>query len=411
MSSKPDQERDTLLDHLEAVFSLAQVIASDAEEAVQLVERTYQRALAGPADADPKDDQRVRLFRILLQLRDARPTDLTPNGGGPSELSNFRRRLALEFVDQTFPTAFAALPSEQRVLLMLADVQELDCRRIGIILEVSEEAACARLDEARGAVRDAVYSSASDAERHLLESGLSKQWVRSALRRMAESELVALPPTVLPSIISSMRRATTDELPAQPTPAPDAAEERGSVVTGVLKRVLAIVLIVAVAGLLGYGFSSLMRQNPRANLIALSARQAVDVQATFQTASAEQAERYVYDRLGRRITVPSIERAALQGVSIRSVSDGAEVPVLLYEDAAETGSVVVYVYSYAFLDRFEENLVIGRDVLGQIEEEGNFDLHDLGAEKALVWRRSDDILVAITLGDAEALRQRITYPA
>ncbi len=404
------QVQDALLKHLEAVFALAQILASDPDEAVRLVQRTYERAFSSADQEIPGDDQQVHLFRLLLQLYDSNGADRAATDEPASSLGNFRRRLAVEFVDHTLPAAFAALSAEQRLLLMLGDVQDLDCLRIGEVLDVTEEEACTRLEDARRAIREAVNSSATRSERHLMESGLDDQWVRAALRRMAESELGALPPTVRPTIMASIRRTDADDHEVQPAQEPS-DNTRGTLVRGLLKRAGAILLIVAVAGLLGYGFSSLMRQNPKANLISLSAGQALDVQAGFQTASAEQAERYVYDRLGRRITVPTIDRAALQGVSIRSISDGAEVPVLIYQEAGDAGSIVVYVYSYAFLDRFEESLVLDPDVLRQIEEEGNFDLHDLGEEKALVWRRSDDILVAVTAGDAEELRQRIDYPA
>ena len=404
-----DEERESLLKHLEGVFALAQVVAPDADEAVRLVEDTYRKAFASPPAADSDEERRVQLFRLLLQTRsspsegDGRTSESSP------DLAGFRRRLAVEFIDHALPPAFAALPSEKRLILILSDVQGLDCRLAGEVLDLSEEAACARLDEARSDLRAAVYAGATEAERRLLETGLSESWEKDAVSRMADTELAALPPTLRPSILSAIRGdGLTEKIPASTQ---EPAAQSGSIAGSIIKRIVTIVLIVAVAGLLGYGFSHLMQRSPKASLIKLSASQAVEIEASFQTTSAEQAERYVYDRLGRRITVPAIDRAALQGVSIRDITDGAEVPVLVYSDTHGTGSVVVYIYSYAFLDQYDESLVLGRDILGQIEEEGNFDLHDLGAEKALVWRRSDDILVAITAGDAEELRRRIRYPA
>lgn len=397
--------------HLEGVFALAQVVAPDADEAVRLVEDTYRKAFASPPAAESDEELRVQLFRLLLQTRAAPQADGETSQPSP-DLASFRRRLAVEFADHALPAAFAALPSEKRLILVLSDVHGLDCRRAGDVLDLGEEIACSRLDEARADLRKAVYAGATDAERRLLDTGLSEGWEREAIKRMADAELAALPPTLRPSILSAIRGgATPAETRTGAESSDETASKPGSVAAGVIKRIVTVVVIVAVAGLLGYGFSSLMQRSPKANLIALSASQAVEVEANFQTTSAEQAERYVYDRLGRRVTVPSIDRAALQGVSICDISEGAEVPVLVYSDTRGTGSVVVYIYSYAFLDRYGESLVLGRDILGQIEEEGNFDLHDLGAEKALVWRRSDDILVAITRGDAEELRRRISYPA
>ncbi len=410
-SSVTDSERKALVAQLENVFALAQVMTSNAEEAVRLVERTYRLAFSTPAEAEDLDPQ-VYLTRLLIRARESHGSPSQTSATPPSELSDFRYRLATEFVDQRIPAAFAALPSEQRVLLMMAEVQDLDCPRIGRVLGTGDESACKRLEEARTAIRDAVYASASEAERHLIESGLASDWIKGALQRMADSELVALPPTVLPSILFSIQSGDNKEDTAPKSPDARSSKSRdGTFDLGrLLSRFVAILLLVVVAGMLGYGFTRLMQRESRSNLIALSARQALDVEASFQTTSAEQAERYVYDRLNRRITVPSINEAGFNGVSIRTIAEGAETPVLLYQDSDGT-PIVVYVYSYAFLDRFGDRLVLERDVLSQIEEEGHFDLHDLGKEKALVWRRRDDILVAITTGDAEELRQRIVYPA
>ncbi len=178
-----------------------------------------------------------------------------------------------------------------------------------------------------------------------------------------------------------------------------------------LRKFSLVVAIIAVAGLLGYGFTRLTTREPDRNLISLSARQAELIEPTFRTTSAEQAERYIFDRLGIRVTVPTIRGATLQGLSIREVTRSANVPVLLFQDVDSNRTLTIYVYTYAFLDRHERRLVLERDILRQIEDEGNFDLHDLGREKALIWRHRDDIFIAITEGDAEELRGRIAFPS
>ncbi len=412
-SASQDGSRETLSAYLEGLYALAQIVSSGPDEAADLVEQTFRRARQegvsiAPADPGATDSVRVDLYRILLDVRARRPTASyhEPVGGSlPSdpEMSALRTRLAERFVDAALPASFATLGAEPRILLMLCDVQQMSCAEAARVLHLDAETACARLDEARDALSDALYASASPVERRLLESGLSGGWKQSALRRMTERELSAVPPTLHPALLEAA--GTSSGPPARTD------EEGKPQIKRIAMRAVAVLLIIAVAGVLGYGFSALTRRAPDVNLITLSAKQAGDTKVTFETTSAEQAERFVRDRLGRRITVPSIGEAALQGILIRDVADGAEAPVIVYSNGAGASSIVVYVYSYAFLDAHRQQVELPEDVLRQIETEGNFDLHDLGETRALVWRRRADIYVAVTDGDAEELRNRIRFPS
>jgi DNA-directed RNA polymerase specialized sigma24 family protein len=412
--------RDALMKHLESLFALAQVVTPDAEHAAQLVDLTYKRASDAAPDFKSIEEARIWLFQLLMEVHNE--TQQIPDLGEsdsrmghavrPSELADFRRRLAEDFIDRTVPSAFAALRTQQRTILMLCDVEGIPCEEAGRVLGIDPLDACTRLDDSRLALRQAVFRSATDAEQDLLETGIAANWMQAALQRMANSQLIATPPTLRSSVAAIFR---TEPAPGSVASTSTVRSSANPIVlnwSSLLKKFGAMVLVVAVAGLLGYGFTSFMnRGEPDLNLISLSARQAESVVATFQTASPEQAERYIYDRLGSRITVPSINEATLQGLSIREIADGADVPVLLFQDFESGKAITIYVYSYAFLDRHEQRLVLERDILRQIEAEGNFDLHDLGETKALIWRYRDDIFVAITSGDAEQLRGRISPPA
>lgn len=419
LSTLSGKNRDVLLQHLESLFALAQVVSSDAEHAAQLVDTTYRRASGTASEFESAEQARLWLFHLMMEIRSEslekpgsnEPASVVGIPPEPLELADLRRRLAEEFIDRAVPPAFAALRTQYRMILMLCDVEHIPCEEAARILGVDPVLACTTLDEARRALHQAVLRSATAAERELLESGIAANWTQAALQRMANSQLVATPPTLRSSVASNFR---TDPGPGPATsPTVKTLSNKNDLSWGsLLKKFGAMMLVVAVAGLLGYGFTSLMsRGEPDLNLISLSAHQAESIVATFQTSSPEQAERYIYDRLGARITIPVINEATLQGISIRQVVENADVPVLLFHDVASSTSIIIYVYTYAFLDRHEERLVLERDILRQIEAEGNFDLHDLGETKALIWRYRDDIFVAITTGDAEELRGRIAPPA
>jgi DNA-directed RNA polymerase specialized sigma24 family protein len=417
MSASPphDDARDEVSAHLEGLFAFAQIVASGPEEAVELVDESFRRARArgvrlSAADPGSVERARVALYRILLEVRAQNARESVEPGIAPfdQEMTEVKRHVARRFVDEYLPATFATLAVEPRILLMLCDVQRMSCAEAGRVLHLDADMACARLEEARAAIDRMMRARASHVERRLLETGLSGNWKREALRRMMDRELSAVPPTLQPSLLSA---ASGSRAEGRAPAGADPRSRRDGGITRAIKRALVVLVVIAVTGLLGYGFSTMSSRTPDLNLISLSASQAAAVEVAFETTSSEQGERFVLDRLGRRITIPSIQGSTLRGIAVRDVADGAEAPVIVYGGADGTSPVVIYVYSYAFLDANEGSLRLSSDVLSQIETEGHYDLHDLGESRALVWRRTDDIYVAVTGGDAESLRDRIRFPS
>lgn len=175
----------------------------------------------------------------------------------------------------------------------------------------------------------------------------------------------------------------------------------------VLRVAIPALLIVLASGLIASGLSNLTKRSQETDLVSLSVRQAEHIKAGFETDEPDEAENYVRESLRRRIDVPAIEGAELTGVSIHDAGDGAEIPVLLYRNTNETGDIVLYAYSYAFLDAYGRRFQLTGDVLERIETEGLFDLRDSGEANVLIWRQRDDIFIAVTASDIEALENRI----
>ena len=109
--------------------------------------------------------------------------------------------------------------------------------------------------------------------------------------------------------------------------------------------------------------------------------------------------------------MPGIDGAVLSGVAIVEIAPAVEIPAFIFQDPASDGRITLYAYTYALLDRYETRLQLERDILQQIQNERHFDLHDLGENKVLVWRNRDEIYVAVTTGEAESLRDRISFPS
>jgi RNA polymerase sigma-70 factor (ECF subfamily) len=163
---EPDVAADftaTTLDHAGALYRLAYHLAGNAAEAEDLTQETYLRAYRGYTGFRG-GDVRAWLFTILRHVfidecrrhrrmptilsadDDARritPQDVATSA--PSAETEALRRLPSEAVER----AFAALPPDWRLVVLLADVEELSYREIADIMEIPLGTVMSRLHRAR----------------------------------------------------------------------------------------------------------------------------------------------------------------------------------------------------------------------------------------------------------------------
>ncbi len=430
------KRQESLLSHLESVYLLAQTVSSDAQTAARLVEAAYTQAFVTLPLSNPARNEKRWLFRLLLQIRHEQAEferhtaeEEARAQAPPAALTDLRRRLARQIASRALPTTLTTLPDDQRLILLLCDAEGLSCDDAAFVLAVEAETACESLEQARAAVNDTLRAGVSEQERRLLVENLPDDWLRPTLRRTVEAEFDLPPSTLRHAIVASTLHPTAEPAsePASETPppldAPAATEDKPSRPQATppkrtksrrLSRVAFMVLLfVAVAAVSYLASDSFVNRPPETNLITLSVKQADAVQPSLETDSPEEAEAYVQDQLQWRLTLPSIDQAALSGVGLREVAPAITVPVFLYQDAAgETAErIALYVFSYTLLDQHDDRLKLEPEIQQQITDTGRFDLHDLGKRNVLVWRHRDDIFVAVTPGDPEALRQRIVFPS
>lgn len=415
--------------HLDGLYRFAQALTLDETRAVMLVEETCRRAALELPSGTAGGQERQRLYQILAGLHRDTIADAAKENpveeldtpvmetGVEDNIPTYRRRVAEQVLERILPVAVTALPDELRALLVLCDVEGMPCDRAAGVLGIEPEAACRKLDEARQRVREAIYAGAAGQERQLLAASLPPDQVRASLERMFLSEFAPPPPSLRMSVDAA---AASTGVPLNddgrapernPGPVQGYTPQRRRSGKARLRGVLVAVLLVLATGLAAYFISRQVIPAGERNLIALAAEAAGDVEIDVETSSPEEAERYVQDTFGLRLTLPEIEQAPLGGVSITEVAPDVRMPVFHYEDEASGESIHLFAYSYALLDRNSDSVTLASDVLRQIEDDEHFDLHDLGTERVLVWRNRDDIFVAVTRGDAETLRERILFPS
>jgi RNA polymerase sigma-70 factor (ECF subfamily) len=149
------------LGHAGALYRLAYHLAGNADEAEDLTQETYLRAYRGFAGFRG-GDVRAWLFTILRRVfldecrrhhrmptivsaDDARAFTLQDAGTWmPSAEAEALRRLPSEAVER----AFGALPPDWRLVVLLADVEELSYREIADIMEIPVGTVMSRLHRA-----------------------------------------------------------------------------------------------------------------------------------------------------------------------------------------------------------------------------------------------------------------------
>lgn len=430
----PDRERTphNPPEHLESLYLLAQALTTNAAEAARLVEATYRRAarqMASSTSETPSaghlEFARIMtgLARSSAHISDFDASISASSSEGPDEYlsRDFRRRAALRLTRQKLPAAFATLPAEARLLLLLCKVEQYSCADAGRVLDLTAEKACAQLDRAMQALRERLYENAAPAERALLEQALTDNTLRTVLRQMVASEFAA-PPSSLREVATALGTPSTPT-PKQPAEAAEATPQRRSdagadgatrsSLSRRLQRAFLALLIIGFVGTTGYLAEQWLVSGPETNVVALSVQETGHTQAALQTNSTAAAELFVREQLGQRLSIPSIEGASLQSVSIVEIASDVRIPVLRYEDTvfenSEEAFITTYVYTYALLGEHEDRLQLDREILRQIGDHNQAETRTIGDQAVLIWRDRDEIFVATTPGDPEDLRGRLSF--
>jgi len=143
------------------------------------------------------------------------------------------------------------------------------------------------------------------------------------------------------------------------------------------------------------------------SLTAVSAEQASSVAPAFETTRRSDAAAFVDSVWGRRVTVPAIDGAQLEGVGQFRTTDDARTPVFLHSDG--TTRFTTFVYSYAVLSQIESDLTLSptlRDALGTAHQVVSADGET--ADGALLWRDRDDVFVTVAPSlPPDSLRARL----
>jgi RNA polymerase sigma-70 factor (ECF subfamily) len=165
--SRPDPQFEALAMPLfDSLYNLAHWLTQSREDAEDLVQETFAKALKGFASFQPGTNFRAWIFRILrntfltsrtglaatatkLPLNEEEDESvLTPSPMTPESL------LLQRVQAETLQEAIAALPVAYREVLLLADVEEMSYQEVADLVGIPIGTVMSRLSRARKTMRE-----------------------------------------------------------------------------------------------------------------------------------------------------------------------------------------------------------------------------------------------------------------
>lgn len=416
MSNSPSaQEFQGMIKHLDALYAMAQVLTLDAEKASVLVEDTFKRALSIRERNPVAPGDRRHLMQLLIQVFNEKKHTPPPlfepppleKATSPSSRESFKQRIVKQFLSRAVPASFAMIDDADRVVLTLCEANQLSHADVALILGGDSDYIAQQLDLAKKRLVEKVTANAPPAILEILKGMNPNDWLPLALRTALKSEFNTLPPTLEPKIQSVFTNQNPEE--ARRALASSAGQkDKVDGRTRFSKGIMTLFLILS-AGFVGYIGSSVFQQERDVNLLSLSASKAPRIELVHKTANLMEAETFVQQQLQWRLTLPAIADGELSGVGISEIAEDVRVPVFVYDDATSTDDITIYAYTYALLDEYADRIYLEGDILNAIAGDQSFDVHDLSDnEKFVIWRNANDIFMAVTAGDPQALRDRIS---
>lgn len=421
----PDADR-SLVQHVEALYTLARVLGGP-DEAAALVRTVYEHAAEVPTTQRPSDG-RAWLFRLLVQARDGALHPEETEGGSGSDTSftddPFRRDVAEETAERRLPVAFAACSVHERFILAIDVLGEPADDVLAAALDTSPSDARSARDQARSALRASLRDVLRGPERMLVDVALPDEVLRKHLRDLLLDRFHPAPTSLQSTVLEILERART-------THAGDSASTASSSIPGIetartfLNRALdavrdglslrgliggVIFLLLVVAGIGGssYLFSSSPSTPAPRSVVDLSADRADRVEVTLETNTPSRASAYLQQSFDRRVSVPEIDGASLQGVGRLPLSMGTDVPALLYADDEAGTQIVALAFNYALMDQLGDQATLDQDHRTRLTTNETLLSEQRGDQAVLLWRQRDDIFVVVAPNlQADSLRSRI----
>jgi len=403
--------------HLNTVYSLACVLVGP-DGADSLVRQVYQRAAHTPPSERPDDIQGWLIGLLADTHNDREERSMRKTALSNDEISlppdPLREEVARETVERALPIALSACSLQDRFFVML-DVLEIPEKSVAQQIEMDTSRGEQPQEEAWNALWTGLGDVLSDSERTLVETTLSQTTVRDILRDVLEDRFPALPSSVQTAVKTEIREAQRKRASASQAQNDSSAPASGplSVFRNVvasrrLRRAVGLLLLAAAAAL-GLLYLESSSSPAPSSLIERTLAAADTVQPAFASSDFAAVESHLQTSWDRRLSVPPIENASLQGAGPFHLGPSTAVPVLLYTDEQEQERIATFAFNYAALDRLPDRVRFPSSLRTALAEEKQLITQSESNRNAIVWRQRDDIFVSVAPHlSTDTLRERIT---
>jgi DNA-directed RNA polymerase specialized sigma24 family protein len=423
--SESDADR-SLVRHVEALYALARVLAG-ADRASTLIRTVYEHAAQVPPSQRPSDE-RTWLFRLMTEAYDG---DLQPAGaevhpGSDTSFTDdpFRREVAAETAERRLPVAFAACSIHERFILAIDVLGNPSDEVLAAALDTSPANARSIRDQARASLRASLRDVLRGPERMLVDVALPDEVLQDHMHDLLVDRFQPAPTSLQSTAVEILERAREewrDEPASGSGWVPNTIPVRalwsrilnaipdGPSLRGLFGGLAFLVVVTASIGGAAYFFSASSPAPPSSrSIVDLSVQRFPEVEVARQTETPRRAAAYIQASWGRRLSVPGIEGASLQGVGRLSLSTGPDVPVLFYTDAKTEAQIVAFAFNYALMDELGNRATLARNYRSQLAGNDSPITEQRSGRGVVLWRQRDDIFVIVAPDlQADTLRSRL----
>ena len=360
----------TAFKDIDELFINAQLISRDTNEAARLVEKAVELRVNGNQDPAAK---------LIDQVND--------QGVQRSQPDILSDRLLVDELDRAVPKVFSRMSGKRRIAVRDAFLTHSD--------DSSERAVF--LISVRRAIEENVPSGRA--------SSVGEHDVASALENYLE-RVLAPTPIALKSVLESRYPEITQAGEA------DGADLKKSGKPSLPMRIAGAFLLILVASAIGTWIAFPSENGAvaeNAHLFDVIAEHEPAENLTFLGSESSQIERFILDRLDRRVSVPELSDGNIIGVSVETVLPGFQLPAIRYSDLVSSQELLIYVLDYELISHIESRLDVDLNILNQIAAEDAFDIQIDNRGERLIFRERDDIYLALTESGAMDLNERLVF--
>jgi len=273
----------------------------------------------------------------------------------------------------------------------------------------------------RIAIRNAFLTDSDDASersvfliavRRALEENVASERVASVSEHDVSSALESYLERVLAPTPIALKSVLESKYPTTRGGERDGNDQRRTGKTGLMTRIAGVFLLILFASAIGTWIAYPSENGDQGEDVKLfdliSAHDPIE-NLSFLGSEPSQIERFILDRLDRRVQVPRLSEGNLIGISVESILPGFQLPAIRYSDLTNSDEILIYVLDYQIISQMQSRLNVDRGILNHIAIENAYDLQLDGDEERLIFRHRDDIYLALTQSGGVELNERLIF--